>query len=76
MIAMWSARADDLIADKVPLELVWNGAENYQANLLVPKGNPNAKADVGIAGFVAQASRRRTSRCCCPTGRPIPARAP
>ena len=44
MIAMWSARAIDLIDDKVPVELVWNGAENYYANLLVPKGDPNAKA--------------------------------
>jgi len=26
------------------VELVWNGAENYYANLLVPKGDPNAKA--------------------------------
>ena len=50
MIAMWSARAIDLIDDKVPVELVWNGAENYYANLLVPKGDPNAKA-AGILQF-------------------------
>jgi hypothetical protein len=40
MIAMWSARAVDLIDDKVPLELVWNGAEIFNSNLIVPKGDP------------------------------------
>ncbi len=55
MIAMWSARAVDLIDDKVPLELVWNGAEIYNANLLVPKGDPNAKAAWEFSNFVAQA---------------------
>jgi putative spermidine/putrescine transport system substrate-binding protein len=55
MIAMWSARAVDLIDDKVPLELVWNGAEIYNANLLVPKGDPNAKNAWEFANFVAQA---------------------
>jgi len=55
MTAIWSARAVDLIADKVPLEMVWNGAEVVNANLLVPKGNPNAKAAWEFCGFVAQA---------------------
>ena len=55
MIAMWSARAVDLIQDKVPLELVWNGGELYWSNLIVPKGDPNAKAAWQFAGFVAQA---------------------
>jgi len=55
MIAMWSARAIDLIDDNVPLELVWNGAEIYYANLLVPKGDPNAKAAWQFCNFVAQA---------------------
>jgi putative spermidine/putrescine transport system substrate-binding protein len=55
MIAMWNARAIDLIADNVPLELVWNGAELYWSNLIVPKGDPNAKAAWQFAGFVAQA---------------------
>ena len=55
MIAMWSARAVDLIKDNVPLELVWDGAELYWANLVVPKGDPNAKAAWQFAGFVAQA---------------------
>jgi putative spermidine/putrescine transport system substrate-binding protein len=55
MIAMWSARGVDLIEDKVPLELVWNGAEIYYANLLVPKGNPRAKLAWEFCNFVAQA---------------------
>jgi putative spermidine/putrescine transport system substrate-binding protein len=55
MIAMWSARAVDLIADKVPLELVWNGAELYNANLLVPRGDPNAKTAWEFCNFVASA---------------------
>jgi putative spermidine/putrescine transport system substrate-binding protein len=55
MIAMWSARAVDLIKDNVPLELVWDGAELYWANLVVPKGDPSAKAAWQFAGFVAQA---------------------
>src|SRR5262245_63368158 len=55
MIAMWSARAIDLIDDKVPLEIVWNEAEIYYANLLVPKGDPNAKAAWQFCNFVAQA---------------------
>jgi putative spermidine/putrescine transport system substrate-binding protein len=48
-------RDGDLIDDKVPLELVWNGAEIYNANLLVPKGDPNAKAAWEFCNFVAQA---------------------
>jgi putative spermidine/putrescine transport system substrate-binding protein len=55
MIAMWSARAIDLIDDKVPIEIVWNGAELSYANLMVPKGDPNAAAAWAFCGFVAQA---------------------
>jgi putative spermidine/putrescine transport system substrate-binding protein len=55
MIAMWSARAVELIEDKVPLEMVWNGAELSYANLLVPKGDPNAQAAWEFCGFAAQA---------------------
>ncbi|MFL6797939.1 MAG: ABC transporter substrate-binding protein [Xanthobacteraceae bacterium] len=54
MIAMWSARAVDLMADKVPLELVWNDAELYNANLLVARGNPNAKLAWEFCSFVGQ----------------------
>ena len=55
MIAIWSARAIDLIDDKVPLELVWNQSEIYNINLIVPKGDPNAKAAWEFCNFVAQA---------------------
>jgi putative spermidine/putrescine transport system substrate-binding protein len=55
MIAIWSARAVDLMDDHVPLEIVWNGAELFFTNLTVPKGDPNAKLAWQFANFVAQA---------------------
>ncbi|MCC7086590.1 MAG: ABC transporter substrate-binding protein [Pirellulales bacterium] len=55
MIAMWSARAVDLIEANVPLEIVWNGAELYDATLCVPRGNPNAAMAWEFISFVAQA---------------------
>ena len=55
MIAMWSARAVDLIDDKVPLELIWNGAEIYNSNLIIPRGDPNAKTAWEFCNFVASA---------------------
>jgi len=54
MIGMWSARAVDLIEDGVPLDIVWNGAELYNANLMVSKGDPNAKTAWEFCNFVAQ----------------------
>jgi len=55
MIAMWSARAIDLMEANVPVELIWNGAEIYNSNLLVPRGDPNAKTAWEFCNFVAQA---------------------
>lgn len=55
MIGMWSARAIDLIEDKVPVEIVWNGAEIYFGNMTVPKGDPNAATVWEFSNFVAQA---------------------
>jgi putative spermidine/putrescine transport system substrate-binding protein len=55
MIAMWSARAIDLIEDRVPIEIVWNQAEIYYANLLIPKGDPRAKDAWAFCNFVATA---------------------
>jgi hypothetical protein len=52
MIAIW--RAVDLITDKVPLDLVWNGAEIFNSNLIVPKGDPNAAAAWEFCNFVVQ----------------------
>ncbi len=54
IIAMWSARAVDLIDDKVPLEIVWNGAEIWNSNLIVPKGDPRAKLAWEFCNFVAR----------------------
>ena len=39
----------------MPLELVWNGAEIYNSNLIVPRGDPNAKTAWEFCNFVAQA---------------------
>jgi putative spermidine/putrescine transport system substrate-binding protein len=55
MIGMWSARAVDLIDDKVPLEIVWNGAELFWTNTCMPKGDPNAKTAWEFVNFIAQA---------------------
>jgi putative spermidine/putrescine transport system substrate-binding protein len=55
MIAIWSARAVDLIDDHVPLEIVWNGAELFFTNLTVPRGDSNAALAWQFANFVAQA---------------------
>ena len=73
IIAMWSARAVDLIEDKVPLEIVWNGAELYYANLLVPKGDPNAKATWEFCNFVAQAKPQADFAMLLPYGPANPA---
>ncbi len=43
MIAMWNARAQDLIDAGAPLEMVWNGAEHVMGHWFVPKGAPRAK---------------------------------
>ena len=75
IIAMWSARAVDLIEDKVPLEIVWNGAELYYANLLVPKGDPNAKATWEFCNFVAQAKPQADFAMLLPYGPANPGRA-
>jgi len=55
MIAIWSARAIDLIGDNVPIEIVWNQAEIYYANLMVPRGDPRARDAWEFCNFVAQA---------------------
>ena len=73
MIGMWSARAIDLIDDKVPLELVWNGAELYWSNLIVPKGDPNAKAAWQFVNFVAQAQPQANFAMLLPYGPANPA---
>jgi len=73
MIGMWSARAQDLIDDKVPLEIVWNGAELYWANLVLPKGAPNAKAVWQFTNFVAQPQAQANFAMLLPYGPANPA---
>ncbi len=51
MIAMWSARAIDLIEDKVPLELVWNGAEIYHCQPVGAARRSERQGGVGILQF-------------------------
>jgi putative spermidine/putrescine transport system substrate-binding protein len=43
MICMWNARAQELIDQGLPLEIVWNQAENAMGTWFVPKGTPRAK---------------------------------
>lgn len=43
MIGMWNARAQELIDQGAPLEIVWNGAENVMGTWFVAKGTPRAK---------------------------------
>lgn len=54
MIGMWSARAANLIEQGVPLEMVWNGAENFTSYWFVPKGTPRADLAWQFANFAAQ----------------------
>ena len=39
----------------MPLQVVRNGAETFTSNLIVPKGDPNAKTAWEFCNFVAQA---------------------
>jgi putative spermidine/putrescine transport system substrate-binding protein len=73
MIAMWSARAIDLIDDHVPVEIVWNQAEIYYANLQIPKGDPNAPATWEFCNFVAQAKPQADFAMLLPYGPANPA---
>lgn len=54
MIGMWNARAQELIDRGAPLEIVWNGAENYTSFRFVPKGNPRAKLAWEYLKFISE----------------------
>ncbi len=54
MIQMPTARAQELIDQGVPLEIVWNGAETHWSYWFVSKGSPRAKA---AWKYIALASR-------------------
>jgi putative spermidine/putrescine transport system substrate-binding protein len=62
MIAMWNARAQELIDRGVPLEIVWNGAENYTSYRFVAKGSPRAKLAWQYINFVSD-PRREAAFC-------------
>ena len=57
MISIWNARAQELIDKGAPIELVWNGAENYETYFYVAKGTPRAKIAWQFATFSAQPKR-------------------
>ena len=48
MMAIWNARASELAAQGVPVELVWNGADVGITMWGVAKGAPNRKLGVGV----------------------------
>lgn len=58
MIGMWSARAATLVEQGVPLEMVWNGAENFTSVWFVPRGTPRADLAWRFADFVGQAKQQ------------------
>jgi putative spermidine/putrescine transport system substrate-binding protein len=55
MIAMWNARAQEMIDRGVPLKIVWNGAENYGGYWYAPKGTPRAKLAFRFLELVSRA---------------------
>jgi putative spermidine/putrescine transport system substrate-binding protein len=55
MIAMWNARAQEMIDRGDPFQIVWNQAENYKGYWFVPRGTPRAKLAWQFLNFVATA---------------------
>ena len=58
MMAMWNARASALIADGVPIEIVWNGANLRSGNWVVPKGTPRREMAWQFVNYAAQAKNQ------------------
>jgi len=58
IMGMWNARAQELIDRGVPLEIVWNGAENYMGFWFVPKGTPRAALAWEFIAFATQPERQ------------------
>ncbi len=54
MMGMWNARAQELIDRGAPLQIVWNGAENYMGVWFVPKGTPRARLAWDFIAFAVQ----------------------
>ncbi len=55
MMAIWNARASELIQQNVPLEMVWNGAESEIGKWVVAKGTPRAKLGWQGINFIISA---------------------
>ena len=62
MIGMWNARAQELIDRGAPLEIVWNGAENYMGFWFVPKGTPRARLAWEFIAFAVE-PRQQAAFC-------------
>ena len=54
MTPLWNARAQELIDQKVPIEMVWEGAEDHTTFWYVAKGTPRAKDAWRFAAFAVQ----------------------
>ena len=55
MLPMWNGRAQALIDKGAPLEIVWNGNQNYFAYWFVAKGSPRASKAWKFIEMTAQA---------------------
>lgn len=58
MLPMWNGRASELIHQGVPIELVWDGAEETAMYYYVAKGSPRAKLAWQYAQFCSRADRQ------------------
>jgi spermidine/putrescine-binding protein len=54
MMSIWNARASELAAQGVPVELVWNGAHVGITMWGVAKGAPNRKLAWELIQFAVQ----------------------
>jgi len=58
MIQMATARAQELIDQGVPIEIVWNGANLRSGNWVVPKGTPRREMAWQFVNYAAQAKNQ------------------
>jgi putative spermidine/putrescine transport system substrate-binding protein len=68
IIGMWTSPAAELIEQTVPLEIVWNGAENYTTYWFVPRGTPKAEIAWQFANFAAQPEQQAAFTSLVPYG--------
>lgn len=72
-IGMYTARAAALIEQGAPLEIVWNGAENFITYWFVPRGTPKADIAWQFADFAAQPEQQAALSRLVPYGPTNPA---